>query len=513
MGCKIIDYYKNYFKKSWKIAFISSIIIGLCVHLYKFTNTLVNHDSVLNYYHTQDLTILGRWFLSIACGFSSYFDLPWITGLFSIILIAFCTMLIIDIFEINNPIIIILCSGMLTVYPSITETFFYQFTADGYMLAMLLSTFSVYLIKIDTKKISRYIISMICICLSCAIYQAYVSFSLVLMLCYFIYELFKGNYANKTYFKYIARQICTYALALILYYIIWKISLNIREIELWNYQGIDNMQLNIIGGIYSTIKSLLAFFFEFNLLEHGLTVYNTLNIIFILLLILTLLITTIKSKIFKEKSRLILLILSLIAIPFAICIWHFTSKTVQYRPMMMGSTCILYILLAVLVEKWCKPSLKNIVGIVIALIIFNNAIQANICYFYMNKCYERTYADTFEMVQKIKEISEGTDATKYAITGNIWTDVSLDTDEYINTKLHLYAPVLTETLAYQNLRASAIIDNTFNLDLDSVTEEEIKVISQSDEIIDMECWPHKDSVKVIGDTVVIKLNEYDPDYQ
>ena len=36
--------------KNVKMAFLSTTIIGLLIHIYKFTNTLPNHDSVYNYY-------------------------------------------------------------------------------------------------------------------------------------------------------------------------------------------------------------------------------------------------------------------------------------------------------------------------------------------------------------------------------------------------------------------------------------------------------------------------------
>lgn len=109
------DYYRviiKRWKKEYTFAFLSSFFIGLLVHIYKFTNYLPNHDSMYNFYSDQNVLGSGRWFLSIACGFSSYFDLPWINGLFSIIFIAATTVVIINIFKISNKIIILLTSGL-----------------------------------------------------------------------------------------------------------------------------------------------------------------------------------------------------------------------------------------------------------------------------------------------------------------------------------------------------------------------------------------------------------------
>lgn len=65
-------------KKEYSFTFITSFICGIFLHIYKFTNYLPNHDSMYNFYHDQNVIGSGRWFLSFACGFSSYFDLPWI---------------------------------------------------------------------------------------------------------------------------------------------------------------------------------------------------------------------------------------------------------------------------------------------------------------------------------------------------------------------------------------------------------------------------------------------------
>lgn len=176
-------------KASWKYTFLVTFIIGMLVHIYKFTNTLINHDGVYNYYSDQNILGSGRWFLSIACGFSSYFDLPWINGLFSIIFIALTAVVIVDIFEIKNRFLMLLVGALLVTFPGTTETFYFGFTADGYMLAMLLAALAVRLSMFEEKKKIHYLLASIFICLSCGIYQAYVSFAMILALCYFANEL------------------------------------------------------------------------------------------------------------------------------------------------------------------------------------------------------------------------------------------------------------------------------------------------------------------------------------
>ena len=112
-----------------KFAVIISVIIGLLCHIYKIVNYLPNHDSIYNYYNSQNVIGSGRWFLSIACGFSSYYDLPWITGFLSILFISFTVAILVRVFSIENRFLISLVSGLLVCSPSITETLFFGFTS------------------------------------------------------------------------------------------------------------------------------------------------------------------------------------------------------------------------------------------------------------------------------------------------------------------------------------------------------------------------------------------------
>ena len=96
MGTGLLEFYRNRVKRSWKLAFLAAFITGFLVHIYKFTNTLYIRDSPLNVYTSQNIVGSGRWFLSIACGFSSWFDLPWVNGLFSLALIALTAAVVVE---------------------------------------------------------------------------------------------------------------------------------------------------------------------------------------------------------------------------------------------------------------------------------------------------------------------------------------------------------------------------------------------------------------------------------
>ena len=547
MGSQLINIYRNKIKKEWKIAFAATFVIGMLVHIYRFTNDLPNHDALFNFYSSQNMVGSGRWFLSIACGFSSYFSLPWVIGLFSVIFIAITAVIVTDIFEMKNPVLIVLSCGLIASFPAITETFFFEFTADGYMLAMLFAALSVLLTKMGTTK-RRGIcaaVSAACICLACAIYQAYLSFALVLALGYFIYELLEDRFGKKDYRQWIIKQIVVYVIALVAYLVIWKICLVAEGYTVSTYEGISNLgNINIHtinDAIYQSIQSFGLFFLEWNILEHGLTVYNVLNCLFLIAAVITVIWAIGKSGIYKKPGKLILLLLCGIAIPFAVFIWYFPSgATTAYYTRMEQSMCICYILIAVICERWIKPKWRSVVALILAVIILNNGITANKFYYYMNLTYEKTYATVLEMQTRIHLLDDGT--IKYiAFIGStdgydddFYTDPSgagsmgvlkSMNDNLANSSIYIILFMSQYTdfeLTYYKLNEDAElpevmftstdpVPNSWSFYFPVVDADTKAELQESDEVSEMGVWPASDSVQVIGDTIVIKLSDVEDD--
>lgn len=516
MGQGLLNFLKN-MKKSWKTAFCSTFFIGLLVHMYKFTNTLLNHDSVYNYYSDQNVVGSGRWFLSIACGITSYFDLPWVIGIVSLVFIAATVVLIVDIFEIENPVLIVLSGALLVAFPGITETFFFEYTADGYMLAMFLAALAVWLTRLGVNNnsyiyiyIFRWPLAGLCICLCCGIYQAYVSFGMVLALCYLLCELLEDRHDAKTCWSWAFKQLGLYAVALASYYLIWKLCMLAQSVTPNNYQGISALgfSLNtIIQAIPECIKTLGVFFLEWNVLEHGWTVYGILNVLFLLMAIGILIVSVCKRRLVAKRSLFILFMLALLLIPIATCIWTFTSDKVGYRPMMLVSLCVVYIFIGVLFEKNARVKWKDTFAILATVIVFDLSIISNICYFYMNRTYETTYSMGQEIISRIHWMDA--ESKDMLVVGETVLESSLDFAPNAN-RIHILAQLLETNLMYDEEHLIYYLNNTFYTAYDKLDSEERNVLISYNQVQDMPCWPAADSVQLIDDVIVIKLAEEEP---
>ena len=223
MGTNLLLFYREKVKKEWKIAFWAAFAACLLIHIYKFTNPIQNHDSVFNVYVDQNMTASGRWLLQYACGISSYFDLHWVNGLLCAVYLGLTAAIVTELFGLKNPVVIALSGAFLAATPSTTETLFFGFTADGYLLALMLSALAA-LLSCRGKGVRAQFLSGVCICAVCAIYQAYISFAGVLCVCWMLHQLLEDRMTVKDAWKWIGRHLVIYALALAAYYAIWRVS-------------------------------------------------------------------------------------------------------------------------------------------------------------------------------------------------------------------------------------------------------------------------------------------------
>ena len=544
MGTEILEFYHEKIKKTWKLAFYSAFLLGLLVHIYRFTNLLPNHDSLYNFYSSQNMVASGRWFLSIACSLGSWFDLPWVNGMLSLTFLGLTAAVITEVFRMKNPCLILLSSGLLVSFPAITATMHYEFTADGYMISMFLAAIGVCLTRmefVEKRYWKRMVLSGVCICLSCGIYQAYASFAFILAVCYFMTELLENRWEQKRYWKWIGIQFAVFGAALAAYYLVWKIALYALQIPASSYLGIDKVGVmgvkRLIYAAIDIIRVFVRFFLEWNILQYGVTVYSVLNILFLGAFGLGLFQAVRTSGCGKNRVHLLLLLLCVASLPFGCYVWMLTSPDVTYRVIMLQSVSILYIFMAVIFDRWIygqgKKRQGNAALVLLTAIVFNNSVAANMSYAYMEKCYEATYADAVELTTRVHLLDDGT--IRYvALCGSLesWQQE----DHFDPSRLrqlgawkHMDKTILTPQflalytdfdLSYYRINGleHPLVENEPNIPapydwefrFPTLSAADTLALSQTEAVVNMPIWPARDSVQVLGDTIVVKLSETEP---
>ena len=506
MGLNLLSFYQNKVKKEWKIAFFSAFIACLLIHIYKFTNTLPNHDSPFNVYVDQNMTASGRWFLQYACGISSYFDLPWLNGFLSAAYLGIVSVCIVGVFGISNPVVIVLSAILLSACPCTTETFFFEFTADGYFLGFAFSAAAAWLSCRGTRFV-HYMLSAVLLCLSCAIYQAYISFAMVLCVCYMVNSMLENTMTVKDAWKWIRTHVIIYAVAMLVYFVLWKTIMLVSNIQPNSYQGIDSVGKlsfhTLLNGAVKSISNLLIFFLEWNIFEHPITLYAILNIVFIICFVAVVVVAVVKSGIYKNGPSMVLVMIGLIVCVPMISIWNFVSETITYRSMMLHSVIVMYIFAIILFDRWVHPKWSTVFGFFMAIMMFNNAIIANISYFYLEKCAQKSMLMGMQIVERINEEDE---FEAIAFVGNRIQEASLS-GVFPAQKIQYLTNVLETDLLYEHSIAYKYLSTTFDFKIAKLPDYQLKILKEHPMVSQMGVWPAEDSVQVIDGVLVIKLAE------
>lgn len=494
-------------RPEWKTAFLSAFLIGLAAHLYKFTNTLYNHDALFCVYASNDMVEFGRWFLAAATAPSSMFDLPWFNGLLTLLYIALTAAVVADIFRFRRPGALILCGGLLAAFPAVTSTIFYEYLSDGFMLAMLLAALSARLNLVGDRTRWHFPVSALLLCLACGIYQAYVSFALLLSMCHFILALLDPERDIRDCRRWIGRQFLVYGGGLLLYYGVWKLRLALLGMGATSYQGMDQIGAlglaGLLGAVKEMARTLASFLLGGNVFQYGWTLYAALNALFLLLLAGALAWAAWRSGLLKKPERLLLLALSLLSLPFFACIWLFVSPGVSYHGVMLQSLCILYILLLALAERWPRAWTRSVSGLLLAALVFKFALMANAAYFEMERCNRRTLMEATEMLTRIHLQDDGS-VSRIAFIGGGEQSIAAAGVPGAE-KLMVLAHQVGMTLLYDHTHASLLFTNVLNSGYAPLNNEELEALIASGQTADMPAWPLEGSVRVIGDTAVVRL--------
>ena len=284
------------------------------------------------------------------------------------------------------------------------------------------------------------------------------------------------------------------------------------------YQGIST--IGEIGEgffgivLYNIVKTSALIFLQWSGSVRKFTLYGVLNILFGVALLIGLIISCVRSRLFKRKWATILFGFCLLSIiPFAY-MWQFVSNGVDYRAMMLQSLTLLFVLAGVLYERWTKPMAKNIVCLLLIVISFQHGIMANISYFYLNLCYERTYAEGLEMTMKIHDLQDEYEFDEIAVIGNRPSQdfkhqiVNRETGELEPAgEIIIFQRLLEKTLLYDEKRTVYFLNTAFGVALERLEQQQREELQDTEQFKEMPRWPAEDSMAVIDDVLVIKFSD------
>ena len=507
---KIINKLKNYILLQWKICFISAIVIGLITHFYKITNWLPNWDSLVFRYDPQNMISMGRWFLPVASGFSSFYDLPWLTGLMAILFHALGAVAIVEIFKVKKNVTACIIGAVVASFPTVTSVMMYNYVADAYALSFL---FAVLAALFLTREKPRYIISVILIALSVGIYQAYITVTIMLLICFLMFKALSKDTKIKELFVCGGKFLLTGIFGMLLYYLFLTLLLKLTKITLLDYQGFGDAAslsgLNLFASLYTIKETFFGYFFDFS---KGINAFSVINVIIILVSVVLYLKYIIKNKIGILKTIILVVLVALL--PIGASVLSIINSAIDYHNLMKMGFFIFYLIFILIYEKieFTNRTFEIIkswsVLILSAVLVFNYIIIANISYHKLNMAYEKSIGTLNRIADRIEQ-TEGANACDSILvlgalensenySSNLPPDITGTTDGYI-----LRAD---DEIVGQSVLCSALNDYCGKEYKSLSGEEKQELLKKIDEN-SLSNWPHNNSIKIIDNVIVIKMGD------
>lgn len=500
----------KYMDKPVKAGFFAAFVIGLLVHMPVMLSDIPNHDGLDSIYFDQNMVTSGRWFLTVACGISSYFSLPWLIGLLGLFYLAVAAAALAGFLELKRTSTGVLTGGLLVAFPALASTFAYVFTLDGYMLGLLLAVLAPFCAKTWKR---GFVAGGICLAFSLGIYQAYLPFAMLLSLYGAVMVLLaEGTVREKV--SGILRYIYMGGIGVGLYYVLLRLLLRIQGKELASYQGISGMGEVEKSGFLQSIKQIYvdfgAFMLRGNVLSQNL--YSALSLAVLTLLAVWAVARVIKAKkLWKSLWFYALLVGILLLAPICTSVILLISPEVTYHLLMRYQWVLYLILAAALAEKYLSEAggktgvaVQWLLPVALGCLVLCYTVTDQIAYSNLEKKYEKTYALCLRLADRMEQTpgyEQGMPVAMIGVVGDQQYPVT-DVTEHVTASM---IGMGGDYLLYTRTNYQAFFKHYLGITMELVSDEEMVRIYESPEYQAMGSFPASDSVQVVDGVLYVKL--------
>ena len=497
---------ENITKKDYA-AFFTAIIVGFITHMRVFVQDIPNHDGMTSIHFDQNMITSGRWFLRVACGISSDYTLPWLIGVLSVLYLAIAAVLLQRFFKVERALTAGIIGALLVVYPTLTSNFAYIFTADGYMLAVLLAVLAVYLVE---KGKNGFLFGALALGFSMGIYQAYLSFAMVLTL-YAVCRIwfFEGETKEKARLTF--RYIGMGGIGAAIYYGMLQILLLVQKTSLSGYQGIgETNNKSLVEIMIQLYKDFVVHTLKGNIMmQKG---FLTVCVIAIVLVADAILIRAMwKRGSLKNIWTYVCAFVAAAVAPICFNAMLLISPEVKYHSLMRYQWVLIPIFALVILDKHAgafacdkKKALFTWTGIILAAVIsYQYLVISNIGYFNLEKKYEKTYAYCLRLLEQMEETEGYYHGMPVAMIGVVGDHYLPSTDATVGVTDSLIG-VNGDYLFYTADNYKDFFAYYFGIQIEVVPLEDMPEINLSKEYNALNSFPMENSMKVVDGKLYIR---------
>lgn len=506
--------------KEKKEAFLVSLFIGIITHIIAITSLIMSQDGLWNsiqYFKPGiwELSI-GRWGLVLFQLFNFYLALPSISIITSLIAISCMVVLIVDLFDIKSRIYIFLIAIIYVTSPSLTSLLMYPFTSFAYCFNYLICVFAFWIFVKDKNRVRKVSIISILIMFSISIYQSVISvyFALFFMTSFINISIHKKD--MKELISDFVDFLSTLLIGGILYYVVTKIVLDFNNLSKISYKGFDNvfsiLFKDFFINVLQTYKDFGTYLFGDKYIYNSNFRREIFTILSFIISIIYIIFAINKIEGNSKKERIIKTIIGafiVLCIPISLCFLDLILEEEIWYALSTYQIVLVFPFSLSLLEKIDKGIILKWLMVICYLYIgFTYYLSDNASYIALKLSYNQTYSYASRILGRIENLDEYYVGKKILIAGII-------EDKYYKKQSDIYTyvsspqfrnPVLHGT--YEG--AQGTWDRFYKIFLGRqlyfCSRDEYEKIISSDEFYKMDIFPNKESVKIIDDIIVVKLN-------
>lgn len=524
---EILDLLKKYFSYERTKIFILAFIFGVIAHFLLLSNLIFSQDGLLHILHYSAggyEASLGRWGIDFFDSLRFDIAIPFLTTLISILIMCFISNFLIDIFEIKNKIFRVFTILALVLSPCLCMTLLYVYTADVYFYSMFFAVFTVYgFYKIKNKKIGL-ILGILSFIITLSTYQSYIGITIGLILMISIKKLIAEKNSILEVIKDIIFKALMLILAVIIYFFITVILLNIWNLEMSTYGGVNEISLHtILSSMITSVKNAYLGFIKYFLAD-GIILNRTykrekLYLIFFIMSFITLALLFFEKYKKENKSkelilRFIIASLFIMFLPLALNIVLIMApgNELYYLTATQMFLIIPFVIsLFELIES--KTILVNVLNwgfvIILTIIMITYFISISVTYQTAELTYNQAKAIANRIVDRMEEYPGYRSGMNKLFAGVI-------DDLNFPKTLDIYNSAVTNSLKGSIFHGTYMgqegtwrnFINTFcGTDISFCKDYEYYTIINSEEFKQMDIFPGENSVRMINDVMVVKFTD------
>lgn len=250
-------------EKTWphfRVTMLSALLFGGLAHGVALFNKFSMVDDPQFLFNVGITFRSGRWFLGILGGIvrflfgSPNFSLPLLSGLVCLLLLGLAACMLVSLLELPRKADWILVPGILVTIPVVAGFYGYLFTAPYYLIALCLTLGGCTLLC-RRRTVGAYIGGTVLLALSAGIYQAFIPTALCVFLLYFLRETGKAEaWSAKKLLLDILWYVSACLCFLMLYSLCNQLCLKIGNFSMTGYNGLSDPVSGGIGEYLGRVK-------------------------------------------------------------------------------------------------------------------------------------------------------------------------------------------------------------------------------------------------------------------